>query len=62
MTLQIAFGIFFGFLFLAIFVGLIFGIAYIIGSRQEQVPKYMKEPKRSIKEWWDGDEEEDDYP
>ena len=61
MTMQIAFGIFFGFLFLAIFVGLIFGIAYIIGSKQE-APRYLKEPKRNIKDWWYGDEEEDDYP
>ena len=63
MTLQIAGGIFFGFLFLAIFAGVLLGIAYIVGSRQD-VPNYLKEPKqkRSIKDWWHDDEEEDDYP
>ena len=60
MVIQIAFGIFFGFLFLAILAVVLFGVSYIISK--PPVPKYLKEPKTktNIQDWWDR-YEEDDY-
>ena len=61
MIFQIAMGIFFGFLFLAVFAGVILGIAYIISRNEE--PEFLKKPrtKTSIQDWWDRYDEEDDY-
>ena len=69
MIFQIAMGIFFGFLFLAVFVGVILGIAYIV-SKEDEVPHFIEEPKKrkphkttktSVKDWWDRYDEGDDY-
>ena len=65
MVIQIAMGIFLGFLFLAIFAFLLLGFAYI-ASKEENVPHFIEEPKKrhktSVQDWWDRyDEDEDDY-
>lgn len=57
--IQIAFGIFFGFLFIGIFVFLVLGFLWFIIKKEEDVPEFLKDrekPKRkhaSVKDWWD---------
>ena len=65
MVIQIATGIFVGFLFLGIFVGVLLGIAYIVGKNSDDVPRFIEEPKKrkhthaSVQDWWDRFDEED---
>ena len=69
MVIQIATGIFVGFLFLGIFLAVILGIAYIVGKGSEEVPRFIEEPKRkptkhthaSIKDWWDRYDDDEDW-
>ena len=64
MVIQIAAGIFLGFLFLLIFAVVILGFAYI-ASKEENVPRFIEEPKKrkhthaSVQDWWDRFDEED---
>ena len=64
MVIQIAAGIFLGFLFLLIFAVVILGFAYI-ASKEENVPRFIDEPKKrkhthaSVQDWWDRFDEED---
>ena len=69
MVIQIATGIFVGFLFLGIFAAVILGVAYIVGKNSEEVPRFIEEPKRkptkhthaSIKDWWDRYDDDEDW-
>ena len=68
MVMQIAFGIFFGVIFLAVLAIIILAVAYIVGKKQDDIPHFIKEPepkprkrKQTIQEWWDGYDEGDDY-
>ena len=64
MVIQIAAGIFLGFLFLLIFAVVILGFAYI-ASKEDDVPRFIEEPKKrkhthaSVQDWWDRFDEED---
>ena len=64
MVIQIAAGIFLGFLFLLIFAVVILGFAYI-ASKEDNVPRFIEEPKKrnhthaSVQDWWDRFDEED---
>ena len=56
MVMQIAWGIFLGFILLGVFFFLILAVAYIIGKEQEKPPKFMEKPKKhksEIQDWWD---------
>ena len=68
MVIQIAFGIFFGVLFLAVFAGMLIGLSYIISKGSEGIPRFIEEPKEkprkrksTIQDWWDRYDEGDDY-
>lgn len=56
MVMQIALGVFFGFLFLGALFFLVLAIGYVIGKEQEKPPKFLEKPKRNTKEWWDDDD------
>lgn len=65
MVMQIAWGVFFGFLFLAIFVGIILFIAYIFGKKAEEIPHFIEEPRKrkktTIQDWWDRYDDDEDW-
>ena len=56
MVMQIALGVFFGFLFLGALFFLVLAISYVISKEQEKPPKFLEKPKRNVKEWWDDDD------
>ena len=58
MVMQIAWGIFVGFLLIGVFCFLILAVAYFYSKQQEKVPKFMEKPKKpkkhaTVEEWWD---------
>lgn len=58
MVMQIAWGIFVGFILIVVLLVAILSIAYIIGKKQDEVPRFIEEPKKrksraSVKDWWD---------
>lgn len=56
MVMQIAFGVFFGFLFLGALFFLVLAISYVISKEQTKTPKFLEKPKRNTKEWFDDDD------
>lgn len=56
MIMQIALGVFFGFILLGALFFLVLAIAYVIGKEQEKPPKFMEKPKRNTKDWWENDD------
>ena len=56
MIMQIALGIFTGFILLGALFFAVLAIAYVIGKEQEKPPKFLEKPKRNTKEWWDDDD------
>ena len=56
MVMQIALGVFFGFLFLGALFFLVLAISYVISKEQEKPPKFLEKPKRNTKEWWNDDD------
>ena len=64
MVIQIAFGIFFGFLFLGIFIFLVLGFAWFVIKKQEDLPSFIDKPekkkrKTNVQDWWDNYDDED---
>ena len=58
MVMQIAWGIFVGFILIVVFLVAILSVAYILGKKQDEVPKFIKEPRKrksrtSVQDWWD---------
>ena len=58
MVMQIAWGIFVGFILIVVLIVAILSVAYIIGKKQDEVPRFIEEPKKrkshaSVKDWWD---------
>lgn len=55
MVMQIALGIFVGFLFLGVLFFSVIAILCVIGREQAKPPKFLEKPKKhaSIDEWWD---------
>ena len=61
MIMQIAWGIFLGFILIVVLLVVILSVAYIIGKKQDEVPKFIEEPRKrkqkaKVKEWWKDDE------
>lgn len=56
MVMQIALGVFFGFLFLGALFFLVLAISYVISKEQEKPPKFLEKPKRGRKDFWDDDD------
>lgn len=56
MVMQIALGIFTGFILLGALFFAVLAIAYVISKEQEKPPKFLEKPKRNTKEWFDDDE------
>lgn len=57
MVMQIALGIFTGFILLGALFFLVLAIAYVIGKEQEKPPKFLEKPKRNVKDWWEDDDD-----
>lgn len=55
MIMQIAIGIFTGFLMLGALFFLLLAVSYVISKEQTKTPKFLEKPKRNTKEWWDDD-------
>ena len=58
MIMQIAWGIFVGFILIVALLVAILSVAYVIGKKQEEVPRFLEKPKKrksraSVKDWWD---------
>lgn len=58
MIMQIAWGIFVGFILIVALVVAILALGYVIGKKQDEVPRFIEEPKKrkshaSVKDWWD---------
>ena len=61
MIMQIAWGIFVGFILITVLLVVILSLAYILGKKQDEVPRFIKEPKKrksraQTKEWWTDDD------
>lgn len=61
MIMQIAWGIFVGFILIVVLIVAILSVAYIIGKKQDELPRFIEEPKKrkpkaKVREWWDDDE------
>ena len=57
MVMQIALGIFTGFLLLGALFFLVLAIGYVISKEQTKTPKFMEKPKRNTKDWWENDDD-----
>lgn len=58
MVMQIAWGIFVGFILIVVMVVVILLIAYLFSKKNDEVPRFIEEPKKrkshaSVKDWWD---------
>lgn len=61
MIMQIAWGIFVGFILIVVLIVVILSVAYIIGKKQDEVPRFIEQPekqktKAKVKEWWNDDD------
>lgn len=61
MIMQIAWGIFVGFILIVALLVAILSVAYVIGKKQDEVPRFIEEPKKRksrahVKEWWKDDD------
>ena len=57
MVMQIALGIFTGFLLLGALFFLVLAIGYVISKEQTKTPKFMEKPKRNVKDWRENDDD-----
>lgn len=61
MIMQIAWGIFVGFILIVVLIVVILSAAYIIGKKQGEVPRFIEQPEKQkpkvkVKEWWNDDD------
>ena len=59
MIMQIAWGIFLGFILIVVLIVVVLSVAYIIGKKQDEVPRFIKKPethKSKVKDWWENDD------
>ena len=58
MVMEIAWGIFVGFILIVALVVAILALGYVIGKKQDEVPHFIEKPKKrksraSVQDWWD---------
>ena len=56
MVMQIALGVFMGFVLLGVLFFLVLAISYVISKEQTKTPKFLEKPKRNRKDFWDDDD------
>ncbi len=56
MVMQIALGVFMGFVLLGVLFFLVLAISYVISKEQTKTPKFLEKPKRNRKDFWEDDD------
>lgn len=56
MVMQIALGVFMGFVLLGVLFFLVLAISYFISKEQTKTPKFLEKPKRNRKDFWENDD------
>ena len=56
MVMQIALGVFMGFVLLGVLFFLVLAISYVISKEQTKTPKFLEKPKRNRKDFWENDD------